>query len=317
MRKSQFIALVILLVVVAGLIGVGAFRPDPTEPVNGTTTPGFVLNVTPSAGTPTPESSPTVAPTLTPTPTPGKVVFPTVDYDSVENVSNTGMLWEYKVASTENQVRTFTQSDALKKALEGRKYIFTKERKEGQPTLYITFNGGYTLDYVEDILAVLKAKDVKVAFFLSYDLLADEANKDLILKIHQDGHLIGSRGTLEDMTKLSAEKFVEKLMSMETLYQGLFGDTKRMLYFRPFGNLSARNMALANQLGYTVTYWSFNYYDYDDSIQNSVALDTITSNFHDGEVMQLSISKVNAAVLLDMIEEAEEQGFVFRRLDQN
>ncbi len=318
MRKSQFIALVILLVVVAGLICVGAFRKDNdnTGKPGGTPSAGndelFTTPGGPSEGTPDPDD-----PTTAPTATPGKVVFPTVDPNSLTGVSNEAMNWDYKVVSTENKVRTFTLSEKVQALIEGRKTIFTKERKEGQPTLYITFNGGYSLPYIDEILNVLKDKNVKATFFLSYDILSAEKNKDAILRMNQEGHLIGSRGILEDMTKLSAEKVAEQLLSLESMYQGLFGETERMLYFRPFGNISARNVEIANQLGYTVSFWSFSYYDYDDSVKASTALNTITSNFHDGEVMQLSISKVNAEVLKDMITEAERQGYVFKRLDQS
>jgi len=137
----------------------------------------------------------------------------------------------------------------------------------------------------------------------------------------EGGHLVGSRGDIfakggggTGMTYLGTSDFSDTLWKMEEAYQQLAGENTRMLYYRP-DKVSPRDMAVAEAMGYTVTFRSFNYYDWDDSVDRNQALKKLLDNTCSGAIYQLTSSKVNSEILEDYIVTAKDRGYSFARLD--
>ena len=112
------------------------------------------------------------------------------------------------------------------------------------------------------------------------------------------------------MAYLSTAEFSDVMWSMEELYQGIAGENTRMLFYRP-NVFSVRDMALAEAMGYSVVFWSFDYYDWDDKVDVNKSLRTLKDNVAPGAIYQLSSSKVNLSIIEDFIIWARDNGYSF------
>lgn len=84
--------------------------------------------------------------------------------------------------------------------------------------------------------------------------LNDDQNLELIKRMHDEGHTIGTRGDKSiDQLSASSNALYDSLWAMETKYQSIFGTDERMYFYAP-DQVSERNMKLANLMGYTVTF---------------------------------------------------------------
>ena len=176
----------------------------------------------------------------------------------------------------------------------------------------LTFDEGYENGYTPQILDVLKEKQVKAIFFVTYDFVKD--NPELIERMIDEGHIIGNHTyrhyTMDEVSQEEAQEeivFLDKYMKENFKY--------RMTLFRfPKGEFSENTLALANSLGYKSVFWSFAYADWDTNnpADQQEAFDTITSYTHNGEIMLLhAVSETNAAILGKVIDQVRSQGYEF------
>ena len=93
-----------------------------------------------------------------------------------------------------------------------------------------------------------------------------------------------------------------------------------MRYIRPpKGEFSERTLKKCEDLGYKTVMWSFAYCDWDENKQPTIeeGKKKIIDNFHPGEIILLhSNSKTNSEILADIIDEARNQGYEFKTLDE-
>lgn len=113
------------------------------------------------------------------------------------------------------------------------------------------------------------------------------------------------------------EKLAKEVMEIHNYILENFN--YEMKYLRPpKGEYSERTVKLCLNLGYRHVLWSAAYADWDKNNQRGAdyAKKMIYNNFHNGSVMLLhAVSKDNAAVLGDVIDEARNRGFEFAPLD--
>ena len=330
MRRSNVIALFIMFAAVSVFIVVMAFlgkNPKQTIASPTATDPVVILpTATPEApdstaapsdipsGTQVPTEDPTEEPTAVP------VVRPVIDPSDFSDLSTKTASWGISgtVETDESgaEVMTYTIEKDAKTAADGSSYIYRMEA-DTEKKLYLTFNLGY-----EDagkttlkILDKLKSANVKAVFFASKNYL--EENEDIVRSIIEQGHVVGTRGDIfakgekgNGMAYLSTAEFSDVMWSMEELYQGIAGENTRMLLYRP-NVFSVRDMALAEAMGYSVVFWSFDYYDWDDKVDVNKALRTLKDNVAPGAIYQLSSSKVNLSIIEDFIIWARDNGYSF------
>lgn len=176
----------------------------------------------------------------------------------------------------------------------------------------LTFDEGYENGYTPSILDTLKEKNVKAIFFVTFDFVKD--NPQLIERMIDEGHIIGNHTyrhyTLDEVSEAEATeeiRFLDKYMKENFRY--------RMTLFRfPKGEFSEKTLALADDLGYKSVFWSFAYadWDVDNPADPKEAFNQITSHTHNGEIMLLhAVSKTNAEILGDVIDEVIKQGYQF------
>ena len=329
MRRNNVISLFIMFAAVSVFIVVMAFlgrnpkqtiaSPTATKPVVILPTatpeePDVTEAPTEVPGTEVPTEEPTEEPTATP------VVRPVLNPSDFSNYSTKAASWGISGSIETNEageeVMVYTIESAAEKAADGASYIYRMADDAGK-TIYLTFNLGY-----EDagkstlkILEKLKNTNVKATFFLAKNYFTE--NEDIVRAIIEQGHTVGSRGDIfaqgddgKGMAYLSTSDFSDTMWSIEKLYQNIAGENTRMVFYRP-DKFSARDMALAEAMGYTVVFRSFDYYDWDDKVDVNKALKTLKTNTAPGAIYQLSSSKVNAEILEDYILWAKDNGFSF------
>lgn len=295
MRKSHLIALFILFIAVTVLIVSQAFTgPESQEILNEPSK--APVTASPTA---TVQQTATPAPTATPEPTPGPAVRPTVDYAALSNLSPT-----YHTAWTSFE---FENMDVIKDTT----CFYSKADEEGKD-LYLTF----TLEWPHkeaEILDLLKWSGVKATFFVSDNYLANNSTSGeaILARIINEGHVLGIRGNFAS-NGITPEQFCDKLWAVEEICQNIPGATGRVQYFRPVNTkISARDIAIAEAMGYKVALWSRTI-----GGETANALNAMVESMADGIIYSMDTSQALFNVLDDFINQATGKGYSFKTLAQ-
>ncbi len=185
----------------------------------------------------------------------------------------------------------------------------TGEDKE----VLLTFDEGYENGFTPAILDVLKEKNVKAVFFVTYDFARD--NNDLIRRMIDEGHTVGNHSYHHySMDELDASTAEEEVMYLHRYIEENFDYT--MSYFRfPKGEFSEQNLALLQRLNYKSVFWSFAYADWevDNQPDENAAFTKICESTHPGEIILLhAVSKTNSEILGRVIDDIRQQGYEFK-----
>ena len=185
-----------------------------------------------------------------------------------------------------------------------------------EKVIYLTFDLGYEAGYTSKILDTLKEKNVQGTFFITAHYL--NTASDLVERMINEGHIVGNHTVNhKSMPDLSDEEIKNELMKLNQAVYEKFG--YEMKYMRPpRGEFSERTLKITENLGFKTVMWSFAYVDWKEDSQPSYdeALESIKSNFHNGEIMLLhATSKTNSEIMGQIIDEARKQGYEFKSLD--
>lgn len=178
--------------------------------------------------------------------------------------------------------------------------------------IYLTFDEGYENGHTSRILDVLKEKNVKAVFFITYPYA--ESEPALVQRMIDEGHVLGNHSTAhKSFPTMPLQEAAEDIQKLHDYVKANFG--YEMYLFRPpEGAFSEQTLALAQQLGYKTVLWSFAYKDWDTGSQpiHLEATETIVSKAHPGEIMLLhAVSQTNTEILGNVIDQLREQGFTF------
>ena len=199
------------------------------------------------------------------------------------------------------------------------KYGAIYRKNEDQKVCYFTFDCGYENGVTPKILDVLKEKNVKGVFFVTGAYI--KSSPEIIKRMYDEGHIVGTHtNNHKNMALLSAEEFVEEIMSNEALLKAAFPDAPDMVYYRPpEGACSEWTLALAQKMGLTTVLWSWTQMDYDTENQPepAAALENAKKGLHNGCVYLLhAVSTTNAAILGDLIDYIRAEGYEIRPINQ-
>ena len=205
-------------------------------------------------------------------------------------------------------------TDPVKLQKEYEKYgaYFLMQNKK---TVYLTFDEGYENGFTPSILDTLKEKKVSAVFFVTFDFAKD--NPDLIKRMIDEGHVVGNHTYRhKTMDEIDTQTATEEVMYLHNFIKENYN--YEMKYFRfPKGEFSENALSLVNNLGYKSLFWSFAYADWDTSnvMNPDDAKEKITSSSHNGEIILLhAVSKTNAEILGDVIDDFQKQGYKFGKL---
>ena len=252
------------------------------------------------------QPQPTQAVTEVPTEQPPQI--PQVDFSQLSTKVKGWGFVRKKGSAPEVPV---AQQEELQKY--GGYYLGDTENKE----IYLTFDEGYENGYTAKILDVLQAKNVPAAFFVTGPYL--EGQRDLVQRMIDEGHIVGNHTVHHpNLGESDDEKIKSELNGLNEKCEEIYGVT--MTYMRPpEGAYSERSLAVTQSLGYKTVLWSHAYKDWDVNLQLGTenAVNQVVPYFHNGEILLLhAVSKDNAEALPMIIDKAEEEGYVFKSLDE-
>lgn len=234
------------------------------------------------------------------------------DLEEINTLPNEASGWGFVKKKGQESEFTSGQKEMMEK------YSCIYKGSSEEKVMYLTFDEGYENGYTGLILDTLKEKGVKAAFFITGPYL--EKNFDLVKRMLDEGHIVGNHTVNHpNMPSLkNAKKMQEEIISLDLKYYETFG--VHMSYFRPpEGAYSERSLASTNNLGYKTVLWSFAYKDWETNNQKgaSYAYESVVPYFHNGSVILLhAVSKDNTEALGDIIDEAINQGYEFKSLDE-
>lgn len=177
--------------------------------------------------------------------------------------------------------------------------------------LWLTFDEGYENGYTEKILDVLKEKNARAVFFVTYDYVKD--NPGLIKRMIEEGHTVGNHTVSHpSLPECSNEEMRREMSELHDYIKQQFGYDMYVMR-PPRGEFSERVLECAKELGYTTVLWSFAYYDWDVDKQpdTAQAFEKITSKTHPGAIYLLhAVSKTNAEILGSVIDNWRKNGYI-------
>jgi peptidoglycan-N-acetylmuramic acid deacetylase len=161
-------------------------------------------------------------------------------------------------------------------------------------------------------------EEVQAVFFVTGHYV--QTQSILLNRMVNEGHIIGNHSWHHpDMTQISVNQIKDELDSVKQEV-GKYTAQKDMRFMRPpKGIFNDKFLGVSRELGYTNVFWSIAYVDWDVKRQlgSDHAYQNVMDQLHPGAVILLhSISKDNMEALAKIIDDARQQGFVFKRLDQ-
>ena len=181
---------------------------------------------------------------------------------------------------------------------------------DDQPVVYMTFDEGYENGLTPTFLDILKEKEVKGLFFVTYDFADREP--ELIRRIIDEGHVLGNHSwSHKNYSTLTPKQAAEDIMKLHDYVKENFG--YEMRYFRfPSGNFNEQTLAVVQSMGYKSVFWSFAYKDWltDDQPDPKESEERIVKAACPGNIYLLhAVSSTNAQVMGSVIDRVRDAGY--------
>lgn len=173
----------------------------------------------------------------------------------------------------------------------------------------LTFDEGYENGYTSEILDILKEKNVKATFFVTYDYC--KSSPELVERMIDEGHTVGNHSyTHPSFPDCSENEIIEEVMVLHDYVAEKFGYTMTVFRF-PKGEFSEKALETVKSLGYTSVFWSFAYNDWDTGNQpdKTEALQKIKDSTHSGIYLLHAVSETNTAILGEVIDYWKSEGY--------
>lgn len=185
----------------------------------------------------------------------------------------------------------------------------------GEKNIYLTFDEGYENGKTAEILDILKEKNVRAVFFVTYDYC--KSSPELVQRMIDEGHTVGNHSfTHPSFPDCSLKETLEEVKMLHDYVAENFGYEMTLFRF-PKGEFSERCLAAVQSMGYKSVFWSFAYADWDVNSQPSCseAYEKITASTHPDAIYLLhAVSETNAACLADVIDYWTSSGYILAEI---
>ena len=188
--------------------------------------------------------------------------------------------------------------------------------KDGEKSIFLTFDCGYENGYTASILDVLKKHKAPGAFFLCRHYIEDQP--ELVKRMKKEGHIVGNHTSHHIcMPETDSRKVREEITDNANYMKEATGYEMDRFFRPPKGEYSERTLQITKDIGYTTVFWSMAYLDYD--VDNQPGSDYVINHFekyiHPGAIPLIhNISKSNAEALDTVLTNLEKEGYTFHSL---
>lgn len=185
--------------------------------------------------------------------------------------------------------------------------IYSVERED--KLISVTFDCAWGTEHTDDILAALKASDVRATFFMVE--FWSKKYPDYIKKIDAAGCEIGTHSSTHSyMSKLNAEEIKMELSASSDAIKEVTG--KEVELFRaPFGDYDDELIRTATEQGYYTIQWDVDSLDWKDLSASDIAMRVI-NGVKSGSIILMHNNGLHTAESLPIIlETLKNRGYKF------
>lgn len=200
------------------------------------------------------------------------------------------------------------------------KYGVFKNNYVNEKAIYLTFSVNMDSQQLDQLVALLEAKNVKASFFVLVNEFLKYRNADipLLQKLVAQGNIVGSHGFNHYYTTRQSNGALinDIYLSVKQLSEAI--DHPVIWYRPPYGFTSERDLYIATGMGLRVASYSYAANDYDLVNQPAKAqyLSTLKAQLGNHSVFYLHVTPCNIETLGDFIDYARENGYQFLLLGE-
>lgn len=189
-----------------------------------------------------------------------------------------------------------------------------------EKAIYLTFSVNMQSQLLDQLAALLEAKNVKASFFVLVNefLKCRETYTPILQKLAAQGNIIGSHGLNHNYTvNQSNEELMNDIYLSVKLLSAEIGQP--ITWYRPpYGFISERDLYIATGMGLKVASYSFaaNDYELDNQPTKSAHLNTLKAQLGTHSIFYLHVAPCNIEALGDFIDYAHANGYQFLALGE-
>lgn len=168
----------------------------------------------------------------------------------------------------------------------------------------LMFNVAWGTEYLDQILKILEAEQIKATFFLDGTWLTK--NQDMAKRIANEGHEIGNHAySHQQMSKLTEERIREEIIKTEELiYSTTYQHSK---YFAPpSGDYDQRVVKIADELNLSTVLWTLDTLDWQNPSPEEIN-ERIVPKIDNGYLILMHPTKSTVEALPELIKEIKEK----------
>ncbi|WP_081410857.1 polysaccharide deacetylase family protein [Desulfotruncus alcoholivorax] len=177
---------------------------------------------------------------------------------------------------------------------------------ENFKSIALTCNVFWGEEYIGRMLEILEEKDVKATFYIGGTWA--EKFPDLVKKINEKGHEIGSHGySHPHPDQLSVDGNKKDISRAEEIIRELTGERPK-LYAPPYGERGPALLQAAGELGYQTVLWSIDTIDWQLP-DPGVIKERVISKAHNGGIVLMHPTAPTVKALPEIIDTLRERGY--------
>ena len=175
------------------------------------------------------------------------------------------------------------------------------KKNSGYVALTCNVDLGWEDEYVISILETLKKEKVHITFNVTGKWA--EKNKDLLLRIKNEGHEIGNHGYKHlDYATLSYDENYNQISTSKKIIEDALGE-KTKFFQAPAGSFGTNTVKAAESLNYICFKWDVDTIDWQDRYNPEKIIERVKNkNIVDGSIILMHPTDATTKCLDDIIE---------------
>ncbi len=177
------------------------------------------------------------------------------------------------------------------------------------PAVALTLDGGAIAAYTSDMLATLRAHDVRITIFITGQFA--ERHPELVLEMIGDGHEIGNHSYAHpEFTKLNDDSIRAELSRTDEIIKDVTGASTKPWFRFPYGARNHHVRRVVARAGYQSIYWTIDTIDWREDATPALVKQRIHDRLQNGAIILAHLGSIHTKeALSDILIELKEQGY--------